>query len=605
MQLPTTNKTTSYAIIMLSLLIALIFIAFQDVPENGFQFDDMRNIVNNKPTRLQHFSFSGIWQAGINALLPSRPIPGMSFAIDWLRGDGNPRPFLWTNLFIHTANALLVACFLSILLKTQAPDRKRTFLWFIPVFLATAIWAIHPIQIQTVTYIVQRMASMATLFSLLSILSYVMGRQATPNRWPLFLMSGLFFTIAMACKENAAITPVLIIMAEFGICRHGKPLINNRWDYVLLILPGLLAAFILIDVISGIGPISYWVTPQYSVRDFTLHERLLTQPRVIFFYLSQVLWPLPGRFSIEHDFATSTTLLTPITTIISIGGIVAWISGALWLLLRYPSTRVWGFCLLWIPATLAIESSFLPLEMVFEHRMYFPLVGLAGLLALALQSAIKYGYKIFTLPVLISCGMLLFCLSSTLQRVPDWKSMITLYESALKNAPGKVRLWANLGSEYFKAEQYNRSFEMTKTALKLDPNNLQALETFGSLLLREGRVAEAERYLQKAVNLGDNTDALANQLGFLAIRKGDLMRAKHYFLQAAEHMPWNPPYIWNAALALERIHDCNEARKYWNHYLSLDISNEERLQVQNRLQQQFDSPNGFCGNNSISSPRSN
>lgn len=232
--------------------------------------------------------------------------------------------------------------------------------------------------------------------------------------------------------------------------------------------------------------------------------------------------------------------------------------------------------------------------MVFEHRMYFPLVGLAGLLALALQSAAKYDSKIIAIPFLLTSGFLVMCLIATIQRVPDWKSPITLYETAIQHAPKNPRLWANLGSEYFKTGQFAKSYKVTQSALNLDSDNLQALEIFGSLLLREGRVSEAEQYFQHAIDLGDSSDALINQLGFLAVRQGDFPRARKLFLQAVEQMPWNPTYIWNAALALERTGDCTQAWQYWQHYLSLEVSAEEKGQVRNRLQQEFNAPDGRC-----------
>jgi protein O-mannosyl-transferase len=594
MHLSPLNKPTLYAIICTVLLMLLIGIAFQDVPDSGFHFDDQRNIVNNKPTRLQTFSLDGVWQAGVHAMLPKRPLPGMSFALDWLRGDGNPRPFLWTNLVIHSANAVLVSILLILLLRAQMPGRKITALWFAPVLLATAIWAIHPIQVQTVSYVVQRMASMATFFSLISLIAYIQGRHAQRHNWIWFAFTGISFAAAMASKENAAIVPLLIIMTEFGIIRHGKPLIRNHWDSLLLALPALLLLYVIVDLLSGVGPLSAWATPGYNTRDFTMSERLLTQPRVVFFHLSQILWPVPGRFSIEHDFALSTGLFSPPVTLAAIAGIFAWVGGALWLLLRHPATRVWGFCLLWVPATLAIESSFISLEMVFEHRMYFPLVGLAGLLALTLQSASIRGIKITALATLPTLGLLLLSLVTTLQRVPDWRSTLTLYESAIPHATGKPRLWANLGSEYFEAGEFVQSQKAIETALRLDPDNVQALETHGSLLLRAGRLVEARQVFQRALAQEKPSDALINQMGFLAVRQGDFPRARSLFLQAATQMPWNPAYIWNAALALERTGDCTQARQFWQHYLSLDVSVEERAQVSSRLRQNDDSPGGRC-----------
>lgn len=164
MNLAPTNRSLAHSAIATAILLFFIGIAFQGVPNNSFHFDDYTNIVNHEPMRLQSFSTDEVWQAGTQALLPRRLLPNMSFAIDWLRGDGSPRPFLWTNLIFHSANAILVSIFLALILHAQNPRQKTSTLWFAPILIATIIWAIHPIQVQAVTYIVQRMASMAAFF---------------------------------------------------------------------------------------------------------------------------------------------------------------------------------------------------------------------------------------------------------------------------------------------------------------------------------------------------------------------------------------------------------------------------------------------------------
>jgi hypothetical protein len=125
-------------------------------------------------------------------------------------------------------------------------------------FFGAALWACHPIQVQSVTYVVQRMTSMAALFTILTVLFYVLGRQSSTvlRRW-LFYGSGIvWWVFGLASKENAAVAPFLVLLVEYGVLRHGERMVRSRLDVGLLFLPVALALFVVIDIASGVGPLS-------------------------------------------------------------------------------------------------------------------------------------------------------------------------------------------------------------------------------------------------------------------------------------------------------------------------------------------------------------
>ncbi|MDH3466578.1 MAG: tetratricopeptide repeat protein, partial [Gammaproteobacteria bacterium] len=297
--------------------------------------------------------------AGRNAFLPRRPLPSITFAIDWWRGDGSPRAFQYTNLVIHSATTVAVFALLMLVLGRLEKPR-----WVIvaAAFFGAAIWACHPIQVQAVTYIVQRMTSMAALFTILTVVLYILGRNTgnSGRRWAYFLLAVLCWALGMASKETAAIAPFLVLLAEYGVLRHGQDLARSKVDWVVLSLPAVLGLLIVLDIASGIGPLSDAFLSGYERRDYTLAERLFTQPRVIVFHFSQILWPLPGRFSLEHQFVLSTDLLTPGSTLSAFLAVIVWCALGLWAVLQ-KRRRIVGFLLLWVPATLIIESTFIPL----------------------------------------------------------------------------------------------------------------------------------------------------------------------------------------------------------------------------------------------------
>jgi hypothetical protein len=356
------------------------------VRANEFHFDDHRNIVDYGPVRMEQPSGKALLDAFANPKLQYRNFPSLTFAVDWWRGGGEARAFLQTNVFLHALTALAVFAFAYRLLCRLQTENRRTVL--LAAFCVALLWAVHPINSQAVNLIVQRMAILATLFVLLSLTCYLEARRADSTRhiaW--YAAAALFGVLGAFSKENAWILPLLVLAVEYGVVRHGQVLVQNKLDVLLLALPFVGLALVATDLALGSGPVSNSFLSGYETRSFSMEERLLTQPRVIFFYLSLVLWPLPGRFSLEHDFAVSTSLLGPPTTLLSLLGIAVLIFTALRRLFVRPQTRLLGFLLLWPAMTLVIESSFIPLELIFEHRMYMPMVGLAvlagaGLLAL-------------------------------------------------------------------------------------------------------------------------------------------------------------------------------------------------------------------------------
>jgi tetratricopeptide (TPR) repeat protein len=499
--------------LLVSLLLGLIAIAYHQAPRNGFHFDDAINIVTHGPVHMTEFSIEAIRKAAQEGAMPKRVLPNVSFAIDWWRGNGAPSPFQITNVIIHAATALAVLALLLQILERSGASPTHGWL---AATAATAAWALHPIQVQTVTYIVQRMASLAALFMLLAIIAYVRGRLTRRGHiwYPLALIAA---GAAWFSKENAYILPALILLAEFTLCRPAGHSVRTGFDRILLAAPFALLAYIVADLSILHGPLRDYVVTDYAHRDFTLSERLLTQPRVILFHVGQILWPLPDRFSIEHDFIVSTSLWSPWTTAAAIAALFTWIACGTWFALRsrFPVT---GFLMLWVPATLAIESSLFALEMVFEHRMYLPSVGLAGLLALACLRLLRAGHDRHATAAALLIVVAL--LTATLARVPTWRTPITLYEQATLHAPRAPRAWTNLATAY---EAENRSTEAIAAytrALELDPGRSIAYLNRGSSYRRTGRAGDAEADYRRFIALEPEDFRGFYALGALLLANG-------------------------------------------------------------------------------------
>lgn len=491
-------RTTIVAAIVITVL---IWLAYSQIQLNGYHFDDWPNILSNPGIQFEHLSIAALQGAARNAYLPGRPFASITFAIDWWRGDGEPAPFLATNLVLHVFAALAVFALLRRALSGIAGNATTIT---IVSALASLWWAAQPIHVQAVSYIVQRMTELAALFSILAVWAWLKGRTATNRNAPWYLASVAAFGVAILSKENAWITPLLVLMAELLVLRQGSAMPRDRIDRILLALPLIVAILAVADLALD-GPVSRWALHGYAGRTFTLMERVLTQPKVVLFHVSQLIWPHPARFSIEHDVKIIQSV-TDWQFWFPLGIIIAWTGIACWLAAR-PKQRVIGFFMLWVPVTLLIESSIVPLELIFEHRMYLPAVGFAGLFAALILRAQDRPPALSRALMTIVALHAAYALWSTHERVPQWRTDAALYESAVRLAPTSSRAWNYLGiallgqrrSETVPPERYARAMTAFEQAMKLDPAYAGAWVNRGIARYMHGDIDGALFDLRRAI----------------------------------------------------------------------------------------------------------
>jgi hypothetical protein len=610
------------------LLLIIVIFTYLDARHNVFHLDDGQNIFRFPPVMMTEFSARNILDAGRNALLPTRPLPSMTFAINWWQGGGSPRPFQLTNiLFFNDTATIVFALLLSVLGRLNYS--RRTVI--IAALIGAAAWACHPIQVQAVTYIVQRMTMMAALFSLLAVLAYLLGRDAAQpgKRRAYFLAGGICWLLGLASKETAAIVPFLILLAEYGVVREGRQLIRNAFDYVLLGIPVVITGLIFVDIASGAGPLSRTFQPGFEGRDFTMIERLLTQPRVIMFHLSQIIWPVPSRFSLEHDFVLSTRMMSPPTTIAALVGIVGWCSLGIWTILK-TNTRIAGFFMLWIPATLVIESTIVPLEMVFEHRMYLSTVGLAGLAALGTCWVIEKFREAAAIVLACWAVIVIALMAATSTYLPVWSTTERLAANSAKHAPNSERAWSALAAALRDAgygidkllPPVQKAIEADPTAsrpwsilaislrdaghawerieppmlkaLQLDPDDTVALNLRAIHLIETGRLAEADKLAQRIEPKALHDQSVLNTIGMLRFEQKNYGEAVSWFERAVSYNRSNPVFTYNLALSYEVSGRCPDALATWRTYLELESRQDRVAIVRDRIERNFHSEGGRC-----------
>jgi hypothetical protein len=347
--------------------LAITVMAYLPSLKAGFYFDDLNNIVELPAIHWNEVSLEGLRQVASAAHLPDRVVANVTFALNHVFGGLDPTGYHVVNLLIHlmVGVALMWVCFEY----TIANNRNRIGASNTAIcsVAAATLFLVHPLNTQAVTYIVQRMASMAALFVLVSFGCYLHARRAASSRRRVvfLLLALLAWVLGILSKETAVVLPAVVLAYELVF--HGKEwrgraasaLADPRRRFVAigLFAAGVAGGILLVGLYIDYSTFS--ILKQYPNRDFNGLERVLTQFRVQIFYLFLFLWPAPSRLSLEHDFAVSTSILQPPVTLIAILFWVACVALAARLLIRRP--RI-GFPLLAYVMFHAIESAPLNLE---------------------------------------------------------------------------------------------------------------------------------------------------------------------------------------------------------------------------------------------------
>ena len=359
-------------LIAIGLIVGVALLAYSNTFHVPFHFDDRPNITQNPNVQIKVFSWDPIERLIKNTYKESiRVFSYFTFALNYYFGGFNVFGYHLVNFLIHIASGIFLYAFLLLTFNLPSLKEKYGSISYKVALFTSLIFIAHPIQTQSVTYIVQRMASMAGMFYLLCLVLYIKGRLSTG--WPrVFYFGGmvLSYLLGVFSKENVAILPLFVALYEFYFFQNLD--LSPRGKKILL-------ALIAILLVLGIFGFIIWgkryinVTIEgYAYRTFTMSERVLTQFRIVLYYVTLLLYPHPSRLNLDYDFPISKTILDPPTTLISILIVAGFIGYSIWTAKKRP---VISFCILWYFGNLVIESSIFPLEMVYEHRLYLPAVG--------------------------------------------------------------------------------------------------------------------------------------------------------------------------------------------------------------------------------------
>lgn len=545
------SMTTKQSAFLLALFVILGLVIYSNTFNVPFIFDDLQNISNNPNIKIHDLSIKSLLNAAFGRPCKNRPIAKLTYAFNYFFYQDNIIGYHVINILIHIINGILLfilfkyTCLLLWKEKTNyVLDRNKIL---IPL-LASLLWFVCPVQTQAVTYIVQRMTSMSTMFYLLSLLMYLKWRTSSEyvkskHYIVLSIVSGL---LAVGSKEIAATLPFFILLYEFYFFRDlNIHLTRNQKMFVFL---GLVVFVFIAFLFLGGSPIQR-IMSGYETRTFTPSQRVLTEFRILIYYLTLLFYPHPSRLHLDYDFSLSYSLFDPISTLVSFSLIIGFLIMAV---ITSKKMRLFSFAIIWYFGNIAIESTIIPLELVYEHRNYLPsmflfLVLVETIFRYAKTKYLRLGFSLLILSIIVIWSYW------TWQRNQVWRSELTLWENNLSKTPQDARVNFNVGVAYKNIKDWDIAIKYYRRALDL---NLridldQAYNNLGVALHHIGESKEALKSFQLAQKINPKSaDAFIN-IGNVYQESKRYNDAITYYTQSLEIQPDYEKAKINLASVLE------------------------------------------------------
>jgi len=547
---------------ILSLIPVLTLLIYSNTWDASFHLDDDVNIVENRAIQIKHLDLSNLIQAGFQSPLPNRFIANMSFALNYYFGGLDVSGYHGINTLIHLGTAFLLYFFLY---ETFSLQRLCPSIRFPgeAAAIAALLWVVHPVQTQSVTYIVQRMTSLSAFFYLLAFVFYIKGRKEMERRRPSgspsrvgywYLGSGLAALLSFGSKETAITLPMMIALYDvlFFSGENREKIKKAVPIYlVLLFATGCIALLYLWGATGMFGALQQGILKQYGVDHLPWDLRLMTESRVLIYYLSLLVFPHPSRLNLDYDFPISDALLNPPTTLLS----AITLSGALFIgCFFWKRKPLFTFFIFWYFGNLLLESTVLQLDLVFEHRLYLPSVAFFAAVTLGLirSASAALSERAFVFISIFLVGLVSVYAFWTVERNRVWKGEVTLWEDTISKSPRKARPYEALGTAYAEQGRLDEAIQTFHTALRFNKNDPKVHTNLGVAYYKKGRTAEALSELNKAIAI-DPQDALAYyNLANIFTDQERWDDAIEVYRKAVRILPSEPMIRHNLAYALNR-----------------------------------------------------
>jgi tetratricopeptide (TPR) repeat protein len=501
---------------------------------------------------------------GFSQERPSRPLSYLSFALNYQFNGMDVFGYHVVNFIIHYLAAVFLFLFIYNTLKLPLLRDEYENISYPVALLATLFWTINPVFVTSVTYIVQRMASMAGLFYIISMYLYLKGRTAEKSSLSVvfFILCFLTGLASVLSKENSVMLPVSVLLFDLFLIQ-GVTKENLKKFSKILFLPLLLILIIGFIYAGGFSN----ALSGYEIRDFTMAQRLLTEPRVILFYLSLLFYPISSRLTFLYDIDVSRSLFQPWTTIPSILLILIIISFAFYIARKRPLA---SFCIIFYFLNHLIEGSVFSLELIYEHRNYLPSMLLFVPITEFMIYALDYfSYKKF-LQFIVALSIVIILVGEgdiTYNRNKIVSDDFLLWFDNIDKSPGLSRPHSNLGNIYFNYNEKEKALQEYEKAIilnkfgasyalasqeynlglfyfeernddlamgyfvkssKIIPTHIQNYIHIAKIKLRQNKIKEARQIVEDKLNKYRSESAVLELYSFILLKNGKINEAQYF-----------------------------------------------------------------------------
>lgn len=420
-----------------------ILVAYSNTFDAGLHYDDSVNIIRNKHVHIDSLdwqSIKGTWFAGgkrgdIYHPVLYRPVAMFSFALNYYFHELNVLGYHIVNTLVHIITAIFLFLFIKeILMLPKLREKYGDYALYI-AGLSTFLWALNPVQLTNVTYIVQRQNSLCGMFYIIGMWFYIWAR--TSKSLHHYVFSGLAIVLAMGSKENAIMALPAIALLEvmfFGMNRKKAILFGS---FVVL---GVLL------ILAVQGPETFSadkIVKGYAKRDFTLAQRLLTEPRVIVFYMMLLVFPYHKLLSLTHVVPLSNGLLDPPETLVSLMIIATLLTLAI---MKMKNRPLITYCVFFFFINHLVEGTVIPLELVYEHRNYIPSFFFFLPLAILVVHAYRHWFR--HLVIGATALLALFFGYNTYTQNSVWETDLKLWSDVCRKSPDPRSVFNYAGALY-------------------------------------------------------------------------------------------------------------------------------------------------------------
>lgn len=502
-------------------------------------------------------------------IFPQRPIPVVSFYLNYLAGGMEPAHFRVLNVALLAMTALGLWRVMDHLLNMSGTWQRASSTERACISAALSfLFLIHPYQVFVTQYIWQRMTLMACLFGYWSLAVYLGVRLGKwRNRTLGYGICLLLFVCACQSKENSLVLPGVFILAEVAFFGPNARQVVGRlavYTPILLAVTGAMSLLEKPDVEARHGGIVATVTSYYLLSGYTLKEVILTQARVVFTYLTTILLPTTHSIQLIRPQVMSTSILQPATTLSAVVAGLTLTGAALYGLRKRP---LMGFGALFFFVSLVPEALLVPQYAYFGYRAVFPMLGICLVLADALLLILDAASKRRLLHLAGAGFIALWVVGAaltaqtTIKKVGLWNKPVAFWQDMVDQFPtegnierrGPSQALFHLGQELTRRGDTDAATMSFFRAVKADPYLAVARYNLGKSLTDLGMIDEGLVHLQKAIELQPDYWQAHNNLGVALARKGRPAEAVPHFKKAVELKPDDIPCRKNLETALKEL----------------------------------------------------